>query len=148
MKRVILSLALLSGCAELEVLHLRIYDARKVEQSEEIPDVAETACEFLDLECDQTLEKKRYALRITLVDVDNNYTDGQAYQHPCHTVIWIDADSPRGLAHEIGHALGLEHHPDKENLMYFENYEDSVELTLEQQNHIERRVKRLRLGCP
>lgn len=49
--------------------------------------------------------------------VDGVAKGATTYVERCTLLVWVD-DLPRSYAHEIGHALGLEHVDDAHNLMY------------------------------
>jgi hypothetical protein len=48
---------------------------------------------------------------------DGRHSGGETYVHSCAPVAWA-LDIDRSVAHEVGHALGLDHVDDPDNLMW------------------------------
>lgn len=64
----------------------------------------------------------------------------------CRRLVQSTPD-PVMLAHELGHALGLPHHPEPSNLMHRFVGRDTTELTIDQHDALWAVAERLQ-GCP
>lgn len=125
-----LALSVLSDTACAGAPHVSYVseDTRTV-QTLAADDVAAAACTVWGLECSSTLDQ-RGAVVVTLVSAPATFqvadassvaskvaVAGQATRRLCGPRLWAVA-RPNVLAHELGHVLGLSHHPDPRNVMH------------------------------
>lgn len=130
-----LAVAVLTGCSSTYV-ELVVMDERTVsveEAEDELPTVVADACDLLGFACAAREDRNpRGAITIWLFDLpfEHSGKKGRAvYDGDCASFVWVDVGPEEGdgritppeslLAHELGHALSLEHRPaeERDNLM-------------------------------
>lgn len=134
---------LIAGCAA--PLPVRVLDAHtgKVPMAE-LPSEVEDACGLLGIACEPSSDGYG-SLNLTLIDVGGATLRGQGIDEPlCKPYAWSSPETIT-VAHELGHALGLHHVGDRENLM-FPAEPHGTELTDHQRRVLERHADRI-VGC-
>lgn len=113
MRRFLPLLLLSAACGQ--PLAIKIRDTREDPDTDVILD----ACDVLEIECVEA-QHSDGALTLILTDNDDSDTnvEGENFDRPCRPVSWSSGSDPYILAHEIGHAMGLEHVDDPDRLMY------------------------------
>lgn len=134
----VLVAALVGGCAEPLPVHVLDHD--------DIPLEVEDACEIIGLLCESD-DHDYGTITIELVPLTpsgtlrvRGVTEGGG---SCSPEIWVEP-VPRLIAHELAHALGLEHRESEDGLMRAVRQGD--ELSDDEQDEIERGGNRL-VGC-
>lgn len=135
-----LPLALLCACAEPLPLRVRTLD--NSQPVTVLPDVVVDACEILGVACEAT-DRGYGSITLDLIPIPSGRVRGRSQAQLCRRLIWVDP-TPLRIAHELGHALELDHVDDRSNLMHI-NAKDT-ELTDEQLDRIEI-VGGLIVGC-
>lgn len=119
------AIVLLLACSCAEPLPLRVRTLSNADPVEVLPEVVTDACEILGVACEAT-DHEYGAITIDLIPIDSGRVRGRSQSDHCRRLIWVDP-TPLRIAHELGHAMELEHVDDESNLMHL-NAEDS-ELT-------------------
>lgn len=141
-----------SGCT-LQPLPILAYDERKGaysdEAMEELTYEMEDGCATWGLDCfaDETDESSRGSLVVLLTDALHSGNAGRELSDgPCRKVVWATAGNT-AFTHELGHAFGLDHSDDRDNVMW-EAQVGQGETTVKQEREVQRRVARFVAGCP
>jgi hypothetical protein len=141
MRRLALALLLSTGCSQsvgYSLVHGREYE-------DVASGVLDEAADMLGVQ----LHPSRWGpLYIELVT--QGLGESVAGRHrgirPCIRIIRSSLN-PIVVAHELGHALGLDHHDDPSNIMYPYVSRSNTDLDDDQQDKIERGIRRLS-ACP
>ena len=135
-------LALLLACSCAEPLPLRVRTLASSKPVKVLPEVVTDACEILGVACEAT-DRVYGSITVDLIPIPSGRVRGRSQSDHCRRLIWVDP-TPLRVAHELGHALELDHVDDRSNLMHI-NAKDT-ELDDEQLNRIEI-VGGLIVGC-
>jgi hypothetical protein len=136
------ALVVLLACSCAEPLPLRVRTLSSSKPVKVLPEVVTDACEILGVACEPS--RRAYgSVTIDLIPIDDGRVRGREQSDLCRRLIWVDP-TPLRVAHELGHALELDHVDDRSNLMHI-NAKDT-ELDDEQLNRIEL-IGGLIVGC-
>lgn len=139
----------LAGCGE-EWIPVYVMDARYpaegYEPDDETLDVLAEAGEVLGFEL-VPVDYQRGAVIVEFLDVEGpDYVSGRALIPPPCWRSLRTARNAHGLAHEVGHAMGLKHHDDATNLMRYGWHDEPLAadpLTDEQRDELAKGVRRI-----
>lgn len=107
---------------------------------ESLPDFAIEAGIALGVEL-ELVDEQYGAVTIDIVESNSSVKGRSLLRTPCLRVVRSAPDS-QVLAHELGHAFGLDHSKDPHNLMFPIAQGDNFELTDKQRRKIERNAEK------
>lgn len=144
---ILLSALLCSSCSQAVPVYLTSSDATHGKLTERSEKLLDESFEFWGLEWEPS-DMLYGSVYIALVDVDEPVTnyEGAAIQEvlTCRRTLWSNFDRDI-LAHELGHAFGLDHVDDKNNIMYPRVPDGPPETTDEQWDLVQNGVDRFLL---
>lgn len=112
----VLAIAALAGCARTPEARLAVYDERNAEDGTqgpaeplpELPPEVEAACELLPIACEASEFRQVGIVQVHLLP-DGMRRGRQIGGRPCWRAVMARGSDPAAIAHELGHAFGLDH---------------------------------------
>lgn len=144
------ALLVLSGCGPVPI---KVFDEREGrgerEAMDELPPEVEGACAIWGLECYAHPDGNLRGDLVIMVtdDLDSGHGGRELASGWCAKAVWAEL-RVESLAHEIGHAFGLHHVDDEENLMTEEGYGGEIgHVTDDQIDTVQAAAGRFEGGC-